>query len=204
MGLIQPYKLQNLPDEELFTAFKKGDEQAFDFLLGRHQKPLYNFLYRTLGNLEAAEEALQEVFLRVIRSADEYRPSAKFTTWLYTIARNFCIDYGRKQRFRRHLSLDTKEDDDAEPLQNSFAAHEASADEQVSAQQLEKILYTILDELAPEQKEVFLLRETQGLQFDEIAKMTKVSVNTVKSRMRYALMAIQKKFEEYGVVKNWL
>lgn len=202
MGLIQPYKLQNLPDEELFTAFKKGSESAFDFLLSRHQKPLYNFLYRTLGNFEAAEEALQEVFLRVIRSANEYKPSAKFTTWLYTIARNFCIDYGRKQRFRRHLSLDTKENDDAEPLQSSFAVDEASADEWVSAQQLEKILYTILDGLAPEQKEVFLLRETQGLPFDEIAKMTKVSVNTVKSRMRYALMAIQKRFEEFGIMRE--
>lgn len=202
MAHINIHRLQDLSDEELFGAFKKGNEQAFDVLLGRHQKPLYNFLYRLLGNLEAAEEAWQEVFLRVIRSADDYRPSAKFSTWLYTIARNFCIDYGRKQKFRRHLSLETKDDDDSETLQNAFASNEATADNCVSARQLERILYQVLDELAPEQKEVFLLRETQGLQFDEIAKITKVSVNTVKSRMRYALMAIQKRFEEFGIMKG--
>lgn len=202
MGHLNLHKPQGLPDEELFGAFKKGNEQAFDVLLGRHQKPLYNFLYRILGNLEAAEEALQEVFLRAIRSADEYRPSAKFSTWLYTIARNFCIDYGRKQKFRRHLSLETKDDNDSEALQNAFASQEATADNRVSAQQIERILYQILDELAPEQKEVFLLRETQGLQFDEIAHITKVSVNTVKSRMRYALMTIQKRFEEFGIMKR--
>ena len=193
------HTLQNLSDEDLFQAFRKGDADAFELLLSRHKRPLFNFLYKILGHTEAAEEALQEVFLRVIKSADDYRPSAKFSTWLYTIARNFSIDFGRKQKFRRHLSLDSREDDDSEPLQSVFASKGASSDEQVSAQQEERFLYAALDELAPEQKEVFLLRETQGLQFDEIAKITKVSVNTVKSRMRYALIAIQTRFQELGI-----
>lgn len=191
--------INNLPDEALVKAFQKGDEQSFQVLLARHKKPVYNFLFKFLGNREAAEEAFQEVFLRVVKFIGDYKPSAKFTTWLYTIARNYSIDYSRKEKFRRHLSLDDRDNNEYSPLQNQVASNDFGADELTSANELEALLYKILDGLNPEQKEVFLMRETQGLQFDEIAKIIGVSVNTVKSRMRYALQAIQKKFIELGI-----
>lgn len=187
-------------DEDLMQAYKEGDTQAFQLLLSRYQKPIYNFIFKYLRNREAAEEAFQEVFLRLVKAADDYRPSAKFSTWLYTLARNFCIDQSRKNSFRNHLSLDQK-DEHGEPFYhlNRLIVADSTAENVSSANELERHLHRILEELSPEQKEVFLLREVQSLSFDEIATITKVSVNTVKSRMRYALQAIQKKFQELGI-----
>ena len=187
-------------DEMLVSAFQAGEDSAFQILLARHQKPVYNFLYKFIRNEEATEEAFQEVFLRVVRSINEYRPSAKFTTWLYTIARNYCIDLSRKEKFRRHYSLSDKSSEDSDRLEDRIADDSAGADNTSSANELERILYEVLDDLNPEQREVFLMREVQGLQFDEIAKITKTSSNTVKSRMRYALQGIQKKLAEKGIV----
>ena len=187
-------------DEMLVSAFQAVEDSAFQILLARHQKPVYNFLYKFIRNEEATEEAFQEVFLRVVRSINEYRPSAKFTTWLYTIARNYCIDLSRKEKFRRHYSLSDKSSEDSDRLEDRIADDSAGADNTSSANELERILYEVLDDLNPEQREVFLMREVQGLQFDEIAKITKTSSNTVKSRMRYALQGIQKKLAEKGIV----
>jgi RNA polymerase sigma-70 factor (ECF subfamily) len=188
-------------DEDLMKAFQKGEVQAFETLLARHRRPLFNFLFKFLGNAESAEEAFQEVFLRIVRSSADYQPSAKFTTWMYTVARHYCIDHARKEKFRHHVSLENKVSggDEAETLASRFATSEPGADKTSSAKELEAHLLRILDELNPEQKEVFLLREFQGLQFDEIATVTNVSTNTVKSRMRYALQAIQKKFQDLGI-----
>lgn len=195
--------LGSVRDEDLMKAFQKGDAQAFESLLARHRRPLFNFLFKFLGNAETAEEAFQEVFLRIIRSSADYQPSAKFTTWMYTVARNYCIDHVRKEKFRHHLSLENKVKnnggDEGETLALRIATPEPDADKVSGAKELETHLFRILDELNPEQKEVFLLREFQGLQFDEIATITNVSTNTVKSRMRYALQAIGKKFQDLGV-----
>lgn len=196
---IQANSLKSASDEELVAAYQKGDTNAFQTLLARHERPLFNFLYKYLGNTEASEEAFQEVFLRVVKHIGDYKPTAKFTTWVYTIARNYCIDHSRKQKFRRHLSLDTPSYDDAEPLMSKVAGQDIGAEEITSAKGMEELLYRVLDDLKPEQREVFILRENQGLAFDQIAKITKTSTNTVKSRMRYALQAIQKKLAEAGI-----
>lgn len=196
---LQAKPISDCTDEELVVLFQKGREDAFQVLLSKHERPLFNFLVKYLGNREVAEEAFQEVFLRIIKNINEYKPQAKFTTWMYTIARNFCIDFGRKQRFRHHLSLDAPVGQDAEPLMNRISDGGEASEDKAHNKDLETLLYQIIDELSEEQREVFLLRESQGLQFDEIAHVTGVSTNTVKSRMRYALQAIQKKFSEHGI-----
>src|SRR5690606_24906940 len=99
-------ELRDLSDEHLLERYNDGDVAAFEQLLSRHQRPVFNFLLRSTRNVAAAEELLQEVFLRVIQRASEFRSQSKFTTWLYTIARNQCIDHSRKMKFRRHASLD--------------------------------------------------------------------------------------------------
>ena len=93
-------------DARLMTLYKKGDAKAFEALLARHRKPVFNFCLRMLGHPPAAEDALQEVFLKVCKSAKDWERQAKFTTWLYTIARNHCIDAIRKARHRKTASLD--------------------------------------------------------------------------------------------------
>jgi len=199
-----PHQPNRVPsDEDLMCDFQKGDVRAFQVLVERYQKPIFNFVFRYLKNREAAEESHQEVFLRLVKAAGEYRPTAKFSTWLYTLARNFCIDQNRKNVFRNHQSLDEKiGNDETFSRLDRISSNEPGADDKSSAKQLEEHLYRILDELNPEQKDVFLMREMQQLSFEEIAEITKVSSNTVKSRMRYALQAIQKKFAELGLVSR--
>lgn len=183
-------------DEALMLAYKGGDVAAFEILVRRHERPVYNFILRSTGRKDTAEELLQEVFLRIVRSAPKYEQSAKFTTWAYTIARNLCIDRARKYRNRREYSLNN-------PVGGADAAGGASfqdqlVDEAGSAAPVEyerKIflarLREALDELPEDQREVFVMREVSGLKFREIAEILECPVPTVKSRMRYALEALR-------------
>lgn len=178
------------------SSYQKGESQAFSVLLSRHQKPLFNYLFRFLKNEQAAEEGLQEVFFKVIKSRKRYRPSAKFTTWLYTMARHYCIDQSRKEKNRKLVPLEVSSDsDETVSLDKPFSV-EPQAFSHFEAKELAKNLEEILVGLSPEQREVFELRQFQDMAFEEIAKVTQVSTNTVKSRMRYAVQAIQKKLEE--------
>ncbi len=86
--------------------FQGGERDAFALLVRRHQSPLFNFALRHLGNAAAAEEVVQDAFVRVVRNAAEFKHAARFSTWLYTIARNLCVDEARKRSHRRHPSLD--------------------------------------------------------------------------------------------------
>ncbi|MFU8807147.1 MAG: sigma-70 family RNA polymerase sigma factor, partial [Bradymonadaceae bacterium] len=98
--------LEEVCDEDLMLRYAEGDIEAFGVLLARHERPLYNFILRSCRRKDTAEEILQEVFLRVVKSAPNYRKTAKFTTWLYTVARNLCIDRARKTSKRVEISLD--------------------------------------------------------------------------------------------------
>src|SRR6188508_364727 len=97
--------LRDEADEVLMVAYQKGDVRAFEILLTRHRKPVFNFILRFVGSRETAEDLLQETFLRVIKGADAYQRQAKFTTWLYTIARNLCVDQSRRAKHRKAQSL---------------------------------------------------------------------------------------------------
>ncbi len=185
-------------DENLMLAYQGGDRLAFETLLTRHKSGIYNFLYRFIGSKELAEEAFQEVFVRVIKSAENYSPQAKFTTWVYTIARNYCIDQSRKNRLRKVTSLDEKDRENEMSLADKIPDEKANPADDIAANQMMGHLERILNEMNPDQKEVFLLRERQGLPFEDIAKVVGSSINTVKSRMRYALLLIQDEFKKLG------
>ncbi len=184
--------LESKSDEDLMLSFQAGEAAAFEALLARHQKSVFNFIFRFVNNREEAEELLQEVFIKVYRNVKDYNPVGKFKTWLFTVARNLCVDHYRKKRLRYSESLDeVKEAGDLNKFEQ-IANGESAPDELSSAAELEKILTMALSSLNEDQKEVFLLREKMGFKFEEIAEMTNVSVNTVKSRMRYALEGIKK------------
>ena len=97
--------LHDEADEDLMVQYQQGEVRAFEILLSRHRKPVFNFILRFIGERETAEDLLQETFMRVIKGADAYKRQAKFTTWLYTIARNLCVDQTRRRKHRRHASL---------------------------------------------------------------------------------------------------
>jgi RNA polymerase sigma-70 factor, ECF subfamily len=181
-------------DEELMAAYKAGEPAAFRVLVERHHGPVYRFCLRALRSPEAAADAAQEVFLRVVRNCAGWEPKAKFTTWVYTIARNHCIDEARKGRFRKTESLNETvgADGQGEEKIERVASPVPQSDQIAHGTRLRKAIDAALATLPEEQREVFLLREVSGLAFKEIAEATGVGENTVKSRMRYALAGLKK------------
>jgi RNA polymerase sigma-70 factor (ECF subfamily) len=186
-------------DEALMEAYQRGDTRAFEVLLTRHQRPVFNFLARQVGNPALAEDLMQEVFLRVIRGAAEYKREAKFTTWLYTIARNLCVDTARRAKHRQAASLDQPVGrGESKSTMGDFVADQGAAvDRAVINRELQGRLKDAIGQLSDEQREVFLMREALNLPFKEIADIVGCPENTVKSRMRYALEHLRAQLHEY-------
>jgi len=191
-------------DEMLMVRYQRGDRQAFADLVRRYKKRIFNFVLRHLREAALAEDVTQDVFMRVVQKASEFKHEARFSTWLYTIARNLCVDNLRKMALRKHPSLDqprgetgsrTLMDGVADPHPRS------SVDRSVVSAEVGLTITRAVDALPNEQREVFLLREIANLPFKDIAAITGVPENTVKSRMRYALDRLREalsEFEEYA------
>jgi RNA polymerase sigma-70 factor (ECF subfamily) len=187
-------------DEELMERYRSGDARAFDTLLRRHQRPLYNFIYRFVNHRATAEDVLQEAFLRIVRQAQSYKRESKFTTWLYTIARNLCVDHSRRMVHRRAASLDQPKrigDEDQRTLGEGIASKGPAVDRSAIGDELKVKIQAAIESLGDEQREVFLMREYAGLQFKEIADIVGIPENTAKSRMRYALEKLRDDLKEY-------
>lgn len=192
-------------DEALMTAYRAGEVRAFERLLARHEKPVWNFLRRFSRDAEAAEDLLQEVFLRVVKDAQEtaavWKGEAKFSTWLYTIARNLCIDRSRRAAHRQAASLDSggsAEAESTETLHDRIASSDAPADAVLADRQAARRIDRAVAELPDEQREVFLMREVMEMPFAEIAAVVGASEPTVKSRMRYALEKLRAALADLG------
>jgi RNA polymerase sigma-70 factor, ECF subfamily len=179
-------------DERLMLRFQDGDVRAFEELVRRHRTPVFSFLFRLTGDRGRAEDLCQETFLRVVRASEEWEPRALFRTWLYAVARNQATDEARRRAFRRTEPLDV-------PGRAAEPADDPPPDRVAEGALLRPKLEAALAALPAEQREVFLLREHAGLRFHEIAEVTGVPENTVKSRMRYALEALRAKLEALGV-----
>lgn len=187
-------------DEALMLRYQQGEVRAFEILLTRHRKPVFNFILRFVQNRELAEDLLQEAFLRVIRSAANYKRQAKFTTWLYTIARNLCVDQSRRAKHRKAQSLDApmSTSDGSGTLLDVVAGNELPSDRTLVSKEIHKKLHAALGELSEEQREVFLMREFLDMPFKQISEVVGVPENTVKSRMRYALQKLRMELEEFS------
>lgn len=183
--------MSDLGDEALLRAYQGGDTAAFEVLLIRYRRPLFSFLLRSVRDRGRAEELYQDVWMRVIERCDEFRGDAKFSTWLYTIARNRSVDHQRKMVFRRHASLEATAPGSSQSLGERVPSPGPSTDRLAMRGTLRTRIAAAVEELPEEQREVFLMRQLQGLAFKEIAEVIGVSANTVKSRMRYALERLQ-------------
>ena len=178
--------------------FRDGDSRAFEQLLHRHRRPIYAFILRFVGlfNTALAEDLTQETFLRVVKTAANYERQAKFTTWLYTLARNLCVDAARRGKHRRAQSLDAPGEDGGTLLDRTEDCGPA-VDRRVIGKELQGRLQQAIATLPEDQREVFLMREVADLQFKEIAAIVGIPENTVKSRMRYALEKLREALDDY-------
>lgn len=181
-------------DAALMLAYAAGDAAAFAQLYERHEKPVFRFLRRSLGasGEAAADELHQEVWLAVVRNARNYEPRARFTTWLYGIARSKLIDHWRAQRGGT-ASLDEYVDEAAElTLLDQLPADErAQPERQVLTRAQGAAFLRAVEALPAPQREVFLLHAEGELTLAEIGALTGVGMETAKSRLRYALAKLR-------------
>jgi RNA polymerase sigma-70 factor (ECF subfamily) len=191
-----------LTDQALMLRYQRGDRAAFVSLVQRHQKPLFNFVLRRIGSPVAAEDITQEAFIKVVQSATTFKHEARFSTWLYSIARNLCIDQSRRGKIRDHRSLDaTGRDERTLGDRVADMSRLGDVDRAVASTEVQDSILKALEGLPDEQREVFLLREIANLPFKEVAVVVGTNENTVKSRMRYALERLREAlsdFEEYA------
>ncbi|MDX1515385.1 MAG: RNA polymerase sigma factor [Woeseiaceae bacterium] len=171
--------MERTPDDSaLMLRYRDGDVQAFEQLYRRHNDALYRYLLRRCRHRDTAEDLFQEVWGKIVRARDRYRPTAKFTTYLYRVAHNCFIDHLRRNR--RH-SQTADVDPDTQPVE--VADPDDEAERALARRRLERALTGLPDE----QRDVFLLYEEAQLGLDEIARITGVSRETAKSRLRYAV-----------------
>ena len=198
----QPDNLDpELADEALMQRFRGGEAAAFRVLVKRHQDRVFNFVLRQVRSPETAQELVQETFLRVVKNADTFRSEARFTTWIFTIARNLCVDALRRQKHRNTVALDAPlraGESEGATLLDMVKDDQPGADHRLQDKRFSTALRGALDALPPEQREVFLMRELEGLKFREIADVVGVPENTIKSRMRYALEALRNHLSAFG------
>jgi RNA polymerase sigma-70 factor, ECF subfamily len=174
-------------DEALMLAYGAGRAAAFDVLYARHKGGVYRYLLRHCSNAGLADELFQDVWMNAIRARATYVPTAKFSTWLYTLAHHRIVDHWRASGQARFVSIDDA-DDDAGAMVESIpgsAAQEPAA--RAETAELRAQLDAALRALPPDQRDAFLLQYEAGLSLAEIAALTGVGIETVKSRLRYAV-----------------
>jgi RNA polymerase sigma-70 factor (ECF subfamily) len=190
---LQPTRradLQQLDDNGLVTAYLDGVSQAFDVIVERYQTRLLNFVYRTVGDRERAEDLVQEVFVRVYRHLARFDRSKKFSTWIYTIASNLAKNELRN-RSRNPLvyfqTMTSGWEDEDRPLE--FEDTNARPDDAFERRHLRELVDAAVRRLPSHHRQVFVLRELEGRSYEEIAEMTNCNLGTVKSRLNRARSA---------------
>lgn len=173
-------------DEQLIKQYANGDNTAFETLYACYKKQIYHYCFRQLSSPATADELHQDIWLKVIKSAVQFKQQSSFKTWLYKIAHNTLMDYYRKSENLGHLKTVRNESDNHQEKSRSAIEEQQQPENVLHRQQLHAILLEGLSNLPKEQKEVFLLHEKSGLSLDDIAKVTHSSFESTKSRLRYA------------------
>lgn len=175
-------------DEDLIERFQGGDVYAFDLIVKRYKEQLLNFVYRFVGNQEEAEDIVQETFLRVYRKRNAYKRIAKFSTWIYTIAGNLSRTELRRRKRRKLFSVTDMGFEDRD-YEISDEGH--NPENQVDGVIQEEIIHKEINNLSPKFREVIILRDVQELSYEEISKIIKVPIGTVKSRVNRGRIRLQ-------------
>lgn len=174
-------------DSALMLRYRDGDAAAFEILYRRHNDALYRYLLRLCKHRDNADDIFQEVWGKIIKAADRYRPTAKFTTYLYRVAHNCFIDCLRRNKRHTHTAVY-----DADQQPDPGDSPDMLTERSLARERLQRALL----ELPDEQRDVFLLHEEAGLGLDEIAAVTDSNRETTKSRLRYAVSKLRTAIDE--------
>ncbi len=177
-------EMKHLSDQELMRVVQAGDYSPASEIYDRYSPRIYNFAFRFLKNAEAAEDATQEVFVKMLKYANQFHGDAKLSTWLFSITANWCRDYLRK--------ADNKPKDSDDVLVNLPASAEYSPERDLERREDEHRVRSALSALTPEQREAILLSRYQGLSYAEIAQIAGCSEGAVKTRVFRAMETLKK------------
>ena len=177
--------LHTKTDEELMLLTGKGNKKALEVFVEKYNRPLINYFYKYLFNVEDAKDFTQQTFLQIYKSAKRYEQISKFTTWMYTIARNIYINEIARRQKVRFISLEDAGDK---------GTGKSIVEDAVTKKDTAAIVREVVNNLPPEYKEVLVLQMYQELKCGEIAKMLKVPEGTVWSRLHYGLKLFKKEY----------
>ncbi len=183
-----------LSDEELIQRFQRGEEEAFTMLVRRFKDPLTNYVYRFLGEIDRANDVVQETFLRLYHYRHSYSREAKFATWLYKVASNLTkTELRREYLLRRYVvqGISTTDNDD-EWQSWDVLDTDMPPDTQVDASMKMRLVQQALMQISPVYREVVILRDIQQMSYEEITEITGLGLGTVKSRINRGRAQLQK------------
>lgn len=191
-------ELQTPTDQQLVSMAKAGDKDAFSVLVERHESKIYGLCLKMLGNPEDAEDVLQEVFIKAFQALPGFREEARFSTWLYRIAHNACLMRIRKKKLET-VSLDRPLDVEEGQIQRDVTDWSTDPRTDVMSEELSSVLTRHINELSPDNRIVFVLRDIHGLSTDDTADVLGLSVPAVKSRLHRARLYLRERLSDYMV-----
>ncbi len=192
------------PDAAVMLRVKRGDRRAFEQLVDKYQQPVINLVYRTLGDAAEAEDVAQNVFVQVYKSADRYKVSARFSTWLFTIARNLCLNEIRRRTRHRAESLDVfHPDHEGQPLHQFEDVKTSSPPDAVLGQELEQKIQQALNDLPENQRLAILLCRQEELSYEEIATVLGCSLSATKSLIHRGRETLKQRLKPYLRTGTW-
>ncbi|HCO67131.1 MAG TPA: RNA polymerase subunit sigma-24 [Dysgonomonas sp.] len=189
--------LKVMTDEELVVSYSLGNNLAFDELLHRYQREVYNYIYFVIRNRILTEDIFQETFVKAIMTIKQgrYTENGKFRGWIMRIAHNLMIDHFRREKNENTVSNDEMEMD----LLNNASLCDATIEQQLIYDQILRDVKRLVKYLPDSQREVIEMRYYQGMSFKEISEKEGISINTALGRMRYAILNIRKMVEENSI-----
>lgn len=187
-------------EQELVQRAKDGDEDAFAQLVTEHEKRIFNLCRRLTGNPEDGAELAQEAFLNAWRGLGRFQGESSFSTWLYRLASNACIDFLRKEKRRQNISMTVSlDDEEGEGGRQAELPDQRYAPEQCLEQaELRRAIARGLEQISVEHKQILIMREINGLSYAEIGDVLDLEEGTVKSRIARARLALRKVLEDEG------
>nr|WP_041720893.1 sigma-70 family RNA polymerase sigma factor [Alkaliphilus metalliredigens] len=176
----------NQQEATLIEKSKDGDSESFEKLILQHQKKAFNIAYRMLGNLEDANDVTQEALLKAYRAINRFQEKSSFSTWLYTIVTNTCVDFIRKNRKTKVVYLDREYEGEEGQYKREVYDDENGPEELLEKKEVQRLIHDAINLLNYEQRKVIILRDIEGFSYREIAEILDCAEGTIKSRINRA------------------
>ena len=178
-------------EQLLLEKAKAGDIAAFEELIESYQKKIFNLAYRILGNYEDAGDMAQEALIRIFRSIASFKEQSSFSTWVYRITTNVCLDEIRKKKNKKVISLDEEIRMEDGEIKRQIMSDDIQPDAAAEIEELRTLVNGAINSLPEDQRLVITLRDIQGLSYDEISSVLNCPSGTVKSRINRARQALK-------------